>query len=124
MISQETNSIRNKSGNGRKIYTTSTGAMTNKRLCLQYRIMLSTVIRSDLNDVCVPVSSRTSRKRLKYVGLRGRMPRKKPNYNLQWANEHINWTGDQWSQVTWSDETCDVLRVFSLTSPLGSLGQN
>ena len=46
------------------------------------------------------------------AGLRARIPRKKLFLNaaqrlkrVQWANEHQNWTVDQWKQVIWSDET-------------------
>ncbi|KFM62309.1 Transposable element Tcb1 transposase, partial [Stegodyphus mimosarum] len=109
---QETNSIKNKEGKGRKRCTTSIDDRRIKRLCLQDRKMSSAAIRSDLNDAGVSVSSRTIRRRLTDVGLRGRIPRKKPYLNfqqrkkrLQWAKEHINWTDDQWSQVIWSDET-------------------
>ncbi|GFX59656.1 hypothetical protein TNCV_3754211 [Trichonephila clavipes] len=40
-------------------------------------------LRSDVNDAGVSVSSKTIRRRLADVRLRGRIPRKKPYLNLQ-----------------------------------------
>lgn len=58
------------------------------------------------------VSARTVRRRLNEAGLFGRVARKKPFINkrnrikrTEFANNHKQWTINQWKFVLWSDET-------------------
>lgn len=109
---QETESILNKVGKGRKKCTKAVDDRRIKRICIRDRRKSSETIRCELGASGVFVSSRTIRRRLVGFGLRGRFPRKKPFLNkkqrvkrLQWAKEHIDWTEAQWKQVIWSDET-------------------
>jgi Transposase len=58
------------------------------------------------------VSIRSIRRYLKELGYRGCAGVRKPliseknrEIRLQWANDHENWTMDQWMDVIWSDES-------------------
>ncbi|GFW93093.1 transposable element Tcb1 transposase [Trichonephila clavipes] len=58
----------------------------------------------------VSVNSKTTRRRLTNVRLRGRLRGLISIYSsakekLQWSKEYNNWTDDWWSQVIWRDET-------------------
>jgi transposase len=60
----------------------------------------------------VHVSSRTVRSRLVEAGLRGRIAARKPvlllrhkRARLEFANEHLHWTPNQWRNILWTDET-------------------
>lgn len=59
-----------------------------------------------------PVSKSTVRRRLTAAGLHGRISSRKPLLRLQnkqkrlrWAQEHANWTKEQWNTVLWTDES-------------------
>jgi len=58
------------------------------------------------------VSINTVKRRLKEAGLNGRVKRKKPllrqankEARLKWAQEHVDWTIDEWKAVLFSDES-------------------
>lgn len=58
------------------------------------------------------VSNSTVRRRLSSAGIHGRISARKPllrpqniKKRLQWAREHLHWTGEQWNSVLWSDES-------------------
>jgi transposase len=64
------------------------------------------------NEFIVKISSRTVRRCVLEVGLRGCKARKKPllaaanvKKRLKWAKKYENWTIDDWSKIIWSDET-------------------
>lgn len=109
---QETGSIENKAGKGRKRATTPQDDRRIVRLALQNRKLTAVDINKVISDSDVLVSDRTIRNRLIQAGLKARIPRKKPFLNKQqrqrrlvWAREHLHWTSDMWKQVLWSDET-------------------
>lgn len=59
-----------------------------------------------------PITKRTVALRLKEAGLHGRLARKKPlvtasqrKRRIEFAQEHISWTQNQWRYVLFSDET-------------------
>lgn len=59
-----------------------------------------------------PISKDTVRRRLKEWGLKSYVARKKPLLKpeqlakrLEWAQEHIDWTVEDWKRVAFSDET-------------------
>lgn len=60
----------------------------------------------------IPVSTRTIQRRLQKVGVRKWRAVNRPylteqhaRKRLKWANEHANWTVEQWAKVIWSDES-------------------
>jgi len=68
------------------------------------------------NELNLPISARTIRRRLKEGNLNGRAARKVPHLSLknvkcriQFAKDHIAWSGPEgikkWRNVLWSDET-------------------
>ena len=58
------------------------------------------------------ISTSTLQRRLRELGLHGRIAAKKPRVKetnkkkrLAWAKKHEQWTLDRWKSVLWSDET-------------------
>lgn len=109
---ETTNSIDNKKGKGRKKSTTPQTDRRIVRLSLANRKSSAVDINRELQSAGVQVSNRTVRRRLVEAGLKARVPRKKPFLNatqrekrVNWAKEHISWTGEDWEKVLWSDET-------------------
>lgn len=120
----ETGTIQNKSGTGRKMATTPQTDRRIVRLALKNRKSCAVDINMSLADTGVTVSDRTVRRRLVKAGLRARIPRKKPFLNtaqrlkrLKWAKQHVIWTSEQWSRVLWSDETRISIKWCPLCSP-------
>jgi len=102
---QETGSVENQAGRGRKRLTTPTTDRQISRLALGKRQTSSGDINKDLQQVGVKVSDRTIRQRLVAAGLRARIPRKKPFLNVlqrqkrvAWAKQHVTWTAEQLEQ--------------------------
>ena len=69
-------------------------------------------ISADMLIAGVCVSAQTVPRRLFSVGLKARIPRKKPFLNaaqrkkrVDWCKAHMNWTAEDWSKVLFSDET-------------------
>ena len=109
---ETTKSIETKLGRGRKRKTTPKTDRQIARLALKNRKASSGDINGILHEAGVSVSNRTVRRRLVDVGLRARIPRKKPFLNvkqrqkrLNWAKEHLSWSLEDWGRVIWSDET-------------------
>ncbi len=83
-----------------------------QRLALTDRFTTSRVISNELRlNHGVIIDPRTVRRRLNHFGLFGRVAKKKPLISrrnrlrrLEFARDHLNWTVEQWAQVTWSDE--------------------
>lgn len=77
------------------------------------RRLPATMITEDLNNARkIPISVDTVKRRLRSVGLHGRIACRKPllrrvnkRKRLQWAREHKSWTLDQWRKVFWTDES-------------------
>jgi len=104
-------SVTTQPGKGRKRSTTPKTDRRISRMALKNWRATSQDINKVLRDTGISVSARTVRRRLVAVGLRARIPRKKPFLNvtqrqkrLQWAKEHVSWTVEQWKKVVWSDE--------------------
>lgn len=100
-------SVQARSGRPRK----TTKAMDRRivRECQKNRQSTSTEIR---NQLLVPVSTSTVRRRLIAVGLRARRPKKKPlltskmrKARLAWAKEHESKDLEFWKSVIFSDES-------------------
>lgn len=109
---EETGTIQNKDGRGRKKITSPQTDRRIVRLALRDRKSSAVDINKSLAETGVAVSDRTVSRRLVAAGLRARIPRKKPFLNtvqrqkrLTWAKEHVSWTVEQWKKVMWSDET-------------------
>uniref|UniRef100_A0A3B3QRF8 Transposase Tc1-like domain-containing protein n=1 Tax=Paramormyrops kingsleyae TaxID=1676925 RepID=A0A3B3QRF8_9TELE len=85
---------------------------------LRHRHATSTQLQSRLRDMRgTRVSRQTIRNRLHRFGLNARRP-------LQWAQDHVTWTMQQWSTVLFTDE-CRFINVSviqgALCSSLSSL---
>jgi len=109
---EETGSVETQAGRGRQKATTKAIDRRIARMSLNDRKLTANKINKALVDAGVSVSDRTIRRRLVSVGLRARIPRKKPFLNvtqrqkrLEWAKEHQKWTLEHWKKVIWSDET-------------------
>ena len=64
------------------------------------------------SDYQIDVSKDTIRRRLKVVGFKGKVAKRKPfilvknqKMRLCWAKIHSKWTIKQWKTVLWTDET-------------------
>jgi transposase len=98
---------------GRNRITTERDDRKIERISLKNRKKSSSAVASDFNkDEIHKISSRTVRRRLNEVGLKGRRARKKPwlsadniKTRLAWAKNHKNWTTNDWVGGLWSDET-------------------
>lgn len=104
--------VKDLSKTGRKKITTANDDRMIARIVMKDRGISSKQVAGLLNSSGVKVSGRTVRRRLCRVGLKSRIPRKKPYLNLKqrqkrvaWAKEHSTWTCEQWSTVIFSDET-------------------
>ena len=77
----------------------------------------ATVLKEEL---CLPVSTSTVKRRLRDANLFARSPRKVPllkkihlKNRLQFAKDHVDWPVSKWRNILWSDESKIVLFGFS-----------
>lgn len=96
---------RKKATSGQDDRIMARAVMNNRRLS-------SKDMAADMLQAGVRVSARTVRRRLCSVGLKARIPRKKPFLNavqrkkrVDWCKLHKDWTAQDWSKVLFSDET-------------------
>lgn len=96
-------------GSGRPRKTSPRDDRAIARAAIQNRRISS---REIISSTGIPVSLSTIRNRLHEVGLKSYWSSKKPwiseknrSKRLKWAEEHLNWTLEQWKQVLWSDES-------------------
>lgn len=112
---RETGMFTNKRRSGRKRSTTARQDRLLQRISLGDRQKTSKDLSSELLvQHGISISAQTVRRRLSNVGLRGCKARHKPllteehkKKRLLWANQHRNWSADDWAKVMWSDE-CNV----------------
>lgn len=113
---KETGETKDKARTGRPRKTTERDDRILKRISLNNRHLTSPDLLVEWNSKAGlqenSVSTRTVRRRLHSVGLKGRRARKKPlltNFQrrrrLDWAKEHRFWTVEQWRKVIFSDES-------------------
>ncbi|KAI5706979.1 hypothetical protein M8J75_013076 [Diaphorina citri] len=105
--------VLNKKRSGRPKVTTSREDLKIKICSLRNRQLTAPQITADFNqgrDKSVSVS--TIKRRLQKSGLNGRIAVSKPllrpinkKKRLSWAQNHKDWTIDQWKKVLWSDES-------------------
>lgn len=79
--------------------------------CIENRFASANDIQSNVEG-CEQVTTRTVRNRLLEAGLRARRPARKiaiseinRERRLQWANEHLHWSSNDWERVAFSDES-------------------
>lgn len=101
--------VNNSVKTGRKRKTT---AHTDRCIVREVKKNPFTTAREVKENLNLPVSTDTVRRRLKDSGLHSRQPARKPlisaknrKARIEFAREHINWTVDQWETVLWSDES-------------------
>lgn len=108
-----TKSLRDRKRSGRPRKTT---IAEDKRIVLiskRDRRLTGPEIAAQINlSRDLPVSTSTVKRRLREAGLFGRVAVKKPLLRrqnkikrLQWAQEHKNWTHEEWERVLFSDES-------------------
>ena len=96
--------------------TPKTDDRLDRRICRMSesnRRLTAVDISRDLAQSCgIQLHPMTIRRRLKAVGLHGRIARRKPfvslknrQHRMQWARQHAHWTAKEWSKVLWSDES-------------------
>lgn len=109
----QTGSHVNREKSGRKKITTPREDRFLIRSSLKNRKKTSSELASELSkDRGKKISSRTVRRRLGEVGLKGCKARKKPwlseknkKARLEWAKKHVHFTEEDWSNILWSDES-------------------
>jgi transposase len=109
---EQSGKVTDRPRSGRRKVTTPQDDRQIVRMVLKDRKTTSRDISRSLETSGVQVSARTIRKRLCAVGLKARIPRKKPFLNVaqrrkrvMWAKQHMAWTPEQWGRVMFSDET-------------------
>ena len=109
----DTGSIKDKHRSGRPKCTTAQEDKYIRVSSLMNRRLTAPEIAASLNSTRqTPVCTDTVRRRLRSVGLMGRVAKKKPllrsanrKKRLQWARDHKNWSIDDWNRVLWTDES-------------------
>ena len=90
--------------------TTKTDDRLDRRICRMSesnRRLTAVDISRDLTQSCgIQLHPMTIRRRLKAVGLHGRIARRKPfvslknrQHRMQWARQHAHWTAKEWNKV-------------------------
>jgi transposase-like protein len=111
---ESTGDVKNEQGQGSKRKTTEREDRTIvKRFKVISKQSVAAFTRKEApNFITKRVCAETVRNRLREVGLNGRVCRKKPflraankEYRLQWAQDHLHWSVEDWSEVIWSDES-------------------
>lgn len=108
-----TGSIENLRRSGRRKSTTDRQDRLMVRIAMQNRTTSSHNIKQQFfSQTQCNITSQTVRNRLHSEGLRSRVAPKKvmisainKRKRLQWAQQHRNWTSEDWARVIWSDET-------------------
>ncbi|KAJ8349552.1 hypothetical protein SKAU_G00246820 [Synaphobranchus kaupii] len=102
---------------GRKRATT---VKTDRRIVRMAKIQPIITSRKIKDDLKLPVSAVTVRRRLIEAKLSARSPRKAPllkkwhvQNRLKFAKEHINWPKKKWRNILWTDESKTVLFGYS-----------
>lgn len=103
-----TNEVTDKKKCGRPRKTTTFEDKLIVRLSSRKRRLTASEINIGLKNISVS----TVKRRLREVGLNGRVAVKKPllrkanvKKRLKWARKHKNWTVEDWKKVLWSDES-------------------
>jgi len=91
---QETGSVANQAGRGRKKLTTPKTDSRISRMALSNRRASAGDINKLLKDAGVNVSDRTVRRRLVTVRLRARVARKKPFLNVEQRQKRVAWANN------------------------------
>jgi hypothetical protein len=81
--------VKNKARSGRKKCTSAIDDRNIKRIYFIYRRISLNAIRCEMNAMGISVSSRTIRRRLSSLGLKGRIPRKKPYLIIGNAKKNV-----------------------------------
>lgn len=108
-----TNSIESSLRSGRPRKTSAQQDRIITRMSLKDRFKTAAEISRELGSTSdCRVSRQTVSRRLDEVGLHARVPAKKPliskknqKARFRFANEHVVWTEEKWSQVHFSDES-------------------
>ena len=116
---QTSGSANQRHGGGRQRATTP---IQDRCLVVQARrhpFVNATTLRNELrNAVGVNISTQTVRNRLRQSGLRSRrgciripLTRLHKQACLNWAQDHVNWTDNDWDPVLFTDESSTVLTL-------------
>ena len=108
----ETGSVDDLRRSGRRRKSTPRQDRVLARLCSAAPSTVSRSLQQNWQAVTnVQVSARTVRRRLVQSGFKTTIAKKKPlltprhrQQRLQWAQQHRNWTPEDWANVVWSDE--------------------
>ena len=106
---KETGNHLRQRGSGRKRATTASEDKKIIRAAKRRRTITAKEIKTNLN---LNVTEKTIRNRLNEIGFSSVFQIRKPWVNeinrqkrVEWAQEHLNWTIDDWKRVLWSDES-------------------
>lgn len=110
---KETHSVKNRKISGRPRKTTPGQTRLIVRQAKKDPFMTAVEVRQYAQDnLGLTMTDRTARNILIRAGLRGRVPAKKPWISkknraarMKFANDHKDWTVQQWARILWSDES-------------------
>lgn len=108
-----TGSVEDRNRPGPSRITTAADDLRIRLLSKRNRRLTAPEITAEINrGRRRPVSVSTTKRRLKEANLHGRVALRKPllrrgnrKKRLQWAQNHRNWTPNDWAKVLWSDES-------------------
>lgn len=109
----ETGNVRRRSGQGRTPATTQNEDRYLTLTARRHRTMNATLLQQHLQRATgTRVSTQTVRNRLHHVGLYARRPMACVSLTVdqraarrRWAQEHLSWGRDEWSNVLFTDES-------------------
>lgn len=110
---RETGKNTNRKGSGRPRKTNQRTDNKIYAISKADRFKSASQIRAEINnDLDSPISRQTVARRLLDKGMIGRVAVRKPllrpvnkKKRLKFAQEHVDWTIDQWKSVLWTDES-------------------
>ncbi|KAF2881263.1 hypothetical protein ILUMI_24908 [Ignelater luminosus] len=117
---QDTDLHKTKPRTGRPKVTTTAQGQFLKINYLKDKHNTSSDLRNELSEAMgADISSRTVRRHLQGVGLKGCKARRKPWLSMRnkkgrlvWAKNHKDWIFEHWTKVVWSDECNIEVRII------------
>lgn len=101
-----------KKGAGRPLVTNSRSHRRLSRILDENRFVTVSQCRESMEECGIKISRSTVHRRMKEIGFKSRVPKKKPMLNikqrvkrLKWAKNHISLSDNYWNQVIFSDES-------------------